>query len=154
MRADFPRGRFKLKIEEQTFRLRDYNAFLADNAASIADFKATQQSSFEAERERWVANGQAHYSSDHDVADAATDSELDLPPNSRAVAAHVAGNLWQVKAQPGDSVKQGDAVVIIESMKMEIPVLAEAAGTVTEIRVAPGDVVQADDVLMIIAPTG
>ena len=133
MREDFPRGKFRLKIEEQTFSLRDYNRFLADNAVSIAAFKSTQQASFDAERERWIATGQAHYSSDQDVADASPDSELDLPPNSRAVASHVAGNLWQVKVQPGDTVRQGDTVVIVESMKMEITVAAPCDGILTHV---------------------
>jgi urea carboxylase len=150
MREDFPRGKFQLKIEEQTFRLRDYNQFLADNAASITAFKSTQQASFEAERERWIATGQAHYSSDHDVAEAATDTELDLPPNSRAVASHVAGNLWQIKAKVGDVVKQGDAVVIVESMKMEITVSAPCNGKIVHVFCQEGGQVSAGQDLFVI----
>jgi len=150
MREDFPRGKFKLKVEEQTFRLRDYNAFLTANANSISAFKATQQASFEAERDRWIATGQANYASDHDVADAATDSELDLPPNSRAVASHVAGNLWQVKVKVGDLVKQGDAVIIVESMKMEISVTAPVDGKITHVFCHEGSQVAAGQDLFII----
>lgn len=150
MREDFPRGKFKLKVEEQTFSLREYNRFLADNAASITAFKSTQQTSFEAERERWIATGQSHYSSDLDVAEAAADSELDLPPSSRAVASHVAGNLWQVKVQPGDRVKQGDAVVIVESMKMEITVPAPYDGTIAHVLCQEGGQVAAGQDLFVI----
>jgi len=150
MREDFPRGKFKLEVEEQTFRLKDYNAFLADNADSIAAFKTAQQAAFEAERERWIASGQAHYSSDHDVAEAAIDSELDLPPNSRAVASHVSGNLWQVKVKPGDMVKQGDAVVIIESMKMEISVAAPCDGRIVHVFCQEGGQVAAGQDLFVI----
>jgi urea carboxylase len=150
MRADFPRGRFRLKVEEQTFSLRDYNAFLDANATSIAGFKASQQAAFEAERERWIATGQAHYSSDHDVAEAATDSELDLPPNSRAVASHVSGNLWQVKVKPGDTVSQGDAVVIVESMKMEISVAAPCDGKIVHLFCQEGGQVAAGQDLFVI----
>jgi urea carboxylase len=150
MREDFPRGKFKLKVEEQTFRLKDYNAFLAKNAGAINAFKTSQQAAFEAERERWVATGQAHYSSDLDVADAAADSELELPPNSRAVASHVAGNLWQVKVAVGDSVRQGDTVVIIESMKMEISVTAPADGTITHVFCHAGGQVAAGQDLFVI----
>ncbi|MDB6101524.1 MAG: urea carboxylase, partial [Gammaproteobacteria bacterium] len=52
MRADFPYGRVRLDVQQTTLRLRDYRQFLADNAASIAQFKARQQAAFEAERER------------------------------------------------------------------------------------------------------
>lgn len=150
MREDFPRGRFKLHIEPQTFKLSDYNAFLRDNAEAIATFKTTQQQAFDAERERWIASGQAHYSSDHDVADAAPDSELDLPPNSRAVASHVAGNLWQVKARPGDLVKQGDTVVMVESMKMEIAVTAPCDGKIIHVFCQEGGQVAAGQDLLVI----
>ncbi|MCE9632822.1 MAG: urea carboxylase [Methylophilales bacterium] len=150
MREDFPRGKFKLKIEEQTFSLRDYNQFLSTNAASISAFKTTQQAAFEAERERWIASGQANYVSELEVSNAAND-ELVLPPNSRAVASHVAGNLWQIKSQVGDVVKQGDTVVIVESMKMEISVLAPCSGTVTQILCQAGSAVAAGQNLLVIA---
>jgi urea carboxylase len=150
MREDFPRGKFNLNIEKQTFRLRDYNQFLADNATSISAFKTSQQASFEAERERWIATGQAHYSSDHDVAEASPDTELDLPPNSHAVASHVAGNLWQIKAKVGDSVKKGDAVVIVESMKMEITVSAPCDGKIAHVFCQEGGQVSAGQDLFVI----
>ena len=150
MREDFPRGKFKLNIEQQTFRLQDYNAFLSANATSIAAFKATQQAAFEAERERWAASGQAHYSTDHDVAEAAPDGELELPPNSRAVASHVAGNLWQVKVKPGDVVKAGDAVVMVESMKMEIAVAAPCDGKIIHVFCQEGGQVAAGQDLLVI----
>lgn len=150
MREDFPHGKFKLNIEEKTFSLREYNTFLRDNATAITAFKTTQQAAFEAERERWIATGQAHYSSDHDVAEAATDSELDLPPNSRAVASHVSGNLWQVKAKVGDTVKQGDAVVIVESMKMEITVAAPCDGKIIHVFCQEGGQVAAGQDLFVI----
>ena len=133
IREDFLHGKFKLRIEEQTFSLKKYNAFLSENAASISDFKNVQQAAFEAERELWIATGQAHYSNDLDVSSAGPDSELDLPPSSRAVASNVAGNLWQIKIEVGDTVKQGDVVMIIESMKMEINVTAPIDGEITHI---------------------
>ncbi|MCX6461406.1 MAG: biotin/lipoyl-binding carrier protein [Actinobacteria bacterium] len=70
------------------------------------------------------------------------------------VCSELVANVASVMVEVGATVAKGEMVVLLESMKMEIPMLAEAAGTVTEIRVAPGDVVQADDVLVIISPTG
>src|SRR4029077_21247084 len=54
-RADFLQGKVELAVREETFRLRDYHAFLAAQHDSIAAFKARQQAAFEAERERWAA---------------------------------------------------------------------------------------------------
>ncbi|HEV7656314.1 MAG TPA: biotin/lipoyl-binding carrier protein [Mycobacteriales bacterium] len=56
-------------------------------------------------------------------------------------------NVWKVVASAGDTVDDGDTLVILESMKMEIPVLAESAGTVAEIAVNEGDVVQEGDLI-------
>ncbi len=58
LRADFIAGRHQLKVTQSEFRLADYNAFLQQNAAEIQAFKGTQQAAFEAERLRWVENGQ------------------------------------------------------------------------------------------------
>jgi biotin carboxyl carrier protein len=60
-------------------------------------------------------------------------------------------NVWKVVAKQGDAVADGDTLVILESMKMEIPVLAESAGTLTELRVEEGQVVQEGDVIAVIA---
>ncbi len=54
------------------------------------------------------------------------------------VAAELAGSVWKVEVAPGASVAMGDALVILESMKMEIPVEAPAAGTVTAVLVSEG----------------
>jgi acetyl-CoA carboxylase biotin carboxyl carrier protein len=59
-------------------------------------------------------------------------------------------NVWKVVAAPGDTVAAGDPLVILESMKMEIPVEAPAGGTVTEVRVEEGAVVQDGDVIAVI----
>jgi len=58
------------------------------------------------------------------------------------VRAEMVANVWKVVTAEGDQVEDGDTLVILESMKMEIPVLAEEAGTVAKLHVAEGDVVQ------------
>ena len=57
-------------------------------------------------------------------------------------------NVMTVSVQPGDTVVTGDTVVLLESMKMEIPVLAEQPGTVSAVKVSSGDVVQEGDILV------
>ena len=64
------------------------------------------------------------------------------------VRAEMVANVWKVVAAEGDHVDDGDTLVILESMKMEIPVLAESAGTVT-LHVAEGDVIQEGDLIAI-----
>ena len=64
------------------------------------------------------------------------------------VVAEMVANVMSISVTPGDAVAVGDTVVLLESMKMEIPVIAEHAGTVTAVKVGPGDVVQEGDVLV------
>ena len=66
------------------------------------------------------------------------------------VRAEMVANVWKVVVSQGDAVSDGDTLVILESMKMEIPVVAEGAGTVAELRVGEGDVVQEGDVIAVI----
>jgi acetyl-CoA carboxylase biotin carboxyl carrier protein len=66
------------------------------------------------------------------------------------IRAEMVANVWKVVAAEGDTVADGDTVVILESMKMEIPVLAEDAGTITRLAVAEGDVVQEGDLIAVI----
>lgn len=67
------------------------------------------------------------------------------------VVAEMVANILEVAVAVGDQVAVGDEVVLLESMKMEIPVIAGDAGTVTAVKVEPGDVVQEGDVLVELA---
>ncbi|MEB0039659.1 MULTISPECIES: urea carboxylase [unclassified Pseudomonas] len=141
IRRDFPLGRYPLTLEHSTLNLADYQAFLTREADGIAAFRAQQQGAFNAERERWVANGQANFESDEAAAPATEDAALEAGQHS--IDSHIAGNLWQVPVEVGQRVEAGDVLVILESMKMEIPLLANVAGTVSEVRVQPGSAVRA-----------
>ena len=66
------------------------------------------------------------------------------------VRAEITANVWQVHATPGQTVAEGETLVILESMKMEIPVESPVAGTVREVRVQPDDQVQEGDVIAVI----
>jgi biotin carboxyl carrier protein len=68
-----------------------------------------------------------------------------------AIQAEMVANVVSVDVEVGATVAVGDAVVLLESMKMEIPVLAEAGGVVTAVKVSAGDVVQEGDVLLEVA---
>ncbi|HMH75884.1 MAG TPA: biotin/lipoyl-binding carrier protein [Candidatus Udaeobacter sp.] len=66
------------------------------------------------------------------------------------VKAHITGVVFQITAKPGDAVAAGDAVIVLESMKMEIPVEAPRAGKVREIKVAEGQTVQEGDTVAVL----
>ncbi|HKG39880.1 MAG TPA: biotin/lipoyl-binding carrier protein [Conexibacter sp.] len=66
------------------------------------------------------------------------------------VEAHITGTVWRVEVSIGDSVDEGDTIVILESMKMEMPVEAEDPGVVKEIRCEEGQAVSEGDTLVVL----
>ena len=66
------------------------------------------------------------------------------------IEAHITGTVWKIEVKVGDQVTDGDAVVVLESMKMEMPVEVEDDGTVSEIRCQEGQSVQEGDVLVVL----
>jgi len=67
------------------------------------------------------------------------------------VRSEIAGSVWKIEVQVGDEVAEEDPLVILESMKMEIPLLAPRAGVVVEIRVREGEAVAEGDIAVILA---
>jgi acetyl-CoA carboxylase biotin carboxyl carrier protein len=66
------------------------------------------------------------------------------------IEAHITGTIWKIEVAVGDTVEEGDTVLILESMKMEMPVEAEDEGTVKEILVAEGQAVSEGDTLIVL----
>lgn len=135
IREDFPVGRYHLKTEEGTFSLSDYQAFLAKEADSIAEFKKTQQKAFDEERERWSAAGRTLEPS---LPAEAPEDTAALPEGCRDVLAPVPGSVWKLVKTPGEKVAQGDVLLILESMKMEISVPSPVDGVLESLPVQPG----------------
>ncbi|WP_373547037.1 urea carboxylase [Chamaesiphon sp.] len=146
-REDLIYGRVKLEIEETTFSLAEYQQFLIDNADDIARFKNTQQAAFQAERNAWEAAGEFTRQS-IEPEPAPSVPTLDLPPNCTPISAHLTANVWQVLVKPGDVVKIGDKLVILEAMKMEMTIEAEEAGSIEAIYCMPGQMVSTGQVLI------
>lgn len=67
------------------------------------------------------------------------------------VCAHITGTVWKIEKREGDPVSEGDTVVILESMKMEMPVEAPATGTITKVVIKEGDAVEEGAVLALIS---
>jgi urea carboxylase len=149
-RKDFVAGRAQLKIEEGEFRLSDYEAYLRDNAEPIAAFKQGQQAAFEAERERWrlagVSESSDEISSQDTAAQAATADAFD----GEVVTSQVSGGVWSVLVQAGDLVKAGQALLVVESMKMEITVHAPADGVIHQVLCSEGQPVSAGQPLVLV----
>lgn len=66
------------------------------------------------------------------------------------IQSNMAGNVWKILVNEGDTVTEGQDVVILESMKMEIPIVADASGTVKEVKINEGDFVNEEDVLFVV----
>ena len=66
------------------------------------------------------------------------------------IEAHITGNVWKIEVGVGDEVADGDTVVILESMKMEMPVESPASGTIREIKIKEGEAVDEGKVLAIL----
>lgn len=68
----------------------------------------------------------------------------------KKIVASMAGNVWKVQVNVGEQIEAGQEVIILESMKMEIPITAEASGMVKEILAVEGEFVNEEDVLIIL----
>src|SRR5262249_5374302 len=134
-RDDFIQGKARIEVREEVFRLREYNRFLATHRDDIAAFKSRQQAAFAAERERWALLPSA---AEAELDEVAGDDALDVRPGCTAQLAHVPGSVWKIAVSIGDRVQAGDALVVLESMKMEIPVSATVDGIVEDIVCAEG----------------
>ncbi|MFB7513166.1 urea carboxylase [Streptomyces sp. NPDC056144] len=151
LRADITSGRFVPKTEEGTFSLAEYQAFLDENADSIAAFRARQGAAFGSERDAWEAAGEfARAEAAAETAPPVTDVEV--PEGGRLVEAELTAGVWQVNVEVGDRVSAGQQLVALEAMKMESPVWAPADGVVAEILVKPGSQVEAGAALVVLGP--
>ncbi|HEX2611992.1 MAG TPA: urea carboxylase, partial [Fibrobacteria bacterium] len=145
-RADFLSGRASLKIEENAFDLGDYARFLDTNAESIAAFRTTQRAAFAEERARWAAAG----FDATPVAEESAPEDAAIPEGCEGVSAPLTGNLLRIEVSEGDRVEAGQAIAVLESMKMEFPAVAPSSGTVRAIRCKPGATAQAGQTLAIV----
>ncbi|MBW4582492.1 MAG: urea carboxylase [Tildeniella nuda ZEHNDER 1965/U140] len=149
LREDFIEGKCKLKIEETTFNLQDYQQFLTSIADEATAFKTRQQAAFQAERDRWALNA------DDERAIAAEPDRpptptVEIPDDCYALTAATTANVWQILVKPGDRVTEDTGIIILEAMKQEMTLLAEAPGIVTAILCTPGQLVTAGQILAII----
>ncbi|MFC4505775.1 MULTISPECIES: 5-oxoprolinase/urea amidolyase family protein [Streptomyces] len=151
LRADITSGRFVPRIEEGTFSLSDHQAFLAEHADSIEEFRQRQQTAFAAERDAWEAAGE-FTRAEAAAAPPAPAAEVTVPAGGRLVEAEFAASVWQLNVSPGDEVTAGQPLLALEAMKMESRVHAPMAGVVAQVLARPGDQVEAGTALVVLAP--
>ncbi len=149
IREDFPKGRFKLRVEQTRFKFGEYHQFLSANADSIAAFRDSQRQAYREERERWEQSGQLNFSAEAESSSLVQIAEA-IPEGHRAVQASIPGNVWKVLVAKGENVVKGQPLVILESMKMEISILSPASGVLAELRCQEGKPVQAGDSVAIL----
>ncbi|NJK91414.1 MAG: urea carboxylase [Blastochloris sp.] len=153
LREQFPLGRVSFQVEETQFKLKDYHAFLKREAAGISEFQTRQRRAFAEERERWAAQGQILAPMEAEVE--MPEPEDTLPPEGcEFVRTPLTGNLWKVLVQVGDEVREGQAVAVVEAMKMETSIAAGSTGRVREIRVKEGRPVLAGQALVVLEEGG
>jgi urea carboxylase len=152
LREDFIHGRFNLRIEETSFSLKQYNAFLQENAVAIEAFRTSQKAAYIAERERWKAGGQANYTSSEASQDNtdAPPAEIPLPDGTHAIRTHVTGTVWKLLVKEGQRVAAGSPAAVVESMKMEFTVEVPVSGTIQQLFCKEGGRVSARQILLVI----
>ncbi|MGD9842233.1 MAG: urea carboxylase [Steroidobacteraceae bacterium] len=150
MRNEFIEGRFNLSIEQTSLRLHDYREFLASNKESISLFKKRQQTAFEAERQRWAAAGQLSFDSENVTP--AYEIAADIPSDCIGIVAPVTGSVWQLTVAVGATLSADAELLVIEAMKMEIPVTMDEACAVVELRCTKGKPVTAGEIIAVVRP--
>lgn len=153
LRRDCLRGRFNPLIEETEFRLGDYLRFCDERKDAIRASKRRQEAAFRAEHDRWVEQGLDVFVSDDQAPAAAISGQADAVPEGAVVAcAPVSGVVWKVVVEEGAHVEAGDAVAVLESMKMEFPVEAPCSGSVATVLVVQGSRITAGQVVAAVKP--
>ena len=144
-RDAFREGRAQVRIEETEFDFAQYTQFLTDNAADIADFRARQSAAFTAEVAHWAAQESAAVEAAANAVEVIEDpSEQD----GHLVSADLNGNVWKILVEPGQQVEEGQALIVVEAMKMELSVYAPCAGRVSKISCQQGRPVGPGDALL------
>ncbi|WP_461519444.1 urea carboxylase [Porticoccus sp.] len=147
IRREFPRGNYPLKIEETSFSLSDYQQFIDNHADDIEQFRSKRHAAFLEELAQWHATGQFNFEAEEQQQD---EDEVSWPDDSTVVDSPVSGSVWQTEVAVGDHVRAGQALVILESMKMEIPIQAPRDGVVSHLLLSAGQRVRPGQALVVL----
>jgi urea carboxylase len=146
MRDQFRAGKLTIKIEEETFDLKSHQVFLDANADSISEFRKMQQAAYAEEVALWKESEAEELDR---LAKAPPKPDVsDLEQFGELISAEIAGNIWKCLVKPGDTVAEGDPLVIVEAMKMEFEVNATQAGKISALHVEAGKAVTPGEPLL------
>lgn len=147
IRRTFPHGHYKLKVRPSRFRLADYRASLKKIQEQTSEFRERRENAFREEIAQWHARGQFNFKDEirelESQDSAVADDEIQ-------VESPVSGNIWKITVKVGDFVEKDQAVVVIESMKMEITVSAQCSGTIERIPIKEGYMATSGQALLVI----
>ncbi|WP_336727632.1 urea carboxylase [Cellulosimicrobium cellulans] len=161
-RAAARAGVLEVPVEDGVFSGREHAALLAREADDIAAVGAARRAAFAREAAAWAQAGELVGSAARATARGGPDpvsarardterASADLDDPARVVLrAPLGGVVWRVEALPGRRVAEGTPVVVLEAMKLELPVLAPSDGVVVDVHVRPGDHVRAGDRLAVV----
>ncbi|MDQ0372137.1 urea carboxylase [Cellulomonas humilata] len=154
-RDAFASGRLDVEVEHGTFSYREHLEMLAEHADDIAEFQFRQAAAFADERAAWALAGELDSSDEAEPAHAgdlgAGPGEIELLDGCILVEAPMVGSVWRIEAQAGEQVREGDLLIALEAMKLELGVAAPADGTVLKVLVEPGQHVAPGAPLAILA---
>ena len=148
IREKFLYGKFPLKIENKTFKLKEYKEFLKENEKESNNFQTKRKKAFEDERLMWKEKGLDSF--DTKVEAVVEKNVLVLEDDEEAIESIMSGNIWKIEVKVGDRVKSGEVLIILESMKMEVDIEATISGTVSQILFKEGDNIESGNVLVVI----
>jgi len=150
-RERFPYGGYELKVEETTFNLAEYQNFLNSISVEAAEFKRHQKESFDAERERWRAAGLLTVVEPPDMPDENVNATV--PDGCEGVSSPVSASIFQIAVKKGQSVAEGEKLIVLDAMKTEIVVASHVAGEVEDIYCDLGALVNGGQLVVAIRPS-
>jgi urea carboxylase len=148
IREKFLYGKYPLKIENNSFKLKEYKEFLSKNEKEHTTFQNSRKEAFEVERLMWKEKGLDKFTAQSEIIE--EKDELVLSDDEEVVESIMSGNIWKIEVKVGDEIKAGDVLVILESMKMEVDIESDISGTVSQILFKEGDNVNSGDILVVV----
>ena len=152
IRREYPKGRYPVKIEETQFSLGDYQQFLENQEMDINAFREQRENAFADELADWHAKDQFNFVEEEALLDSSVNAQT-WPEDSIVIESPVSGSVWKTMVSEGQVVKEGDCLLIMESMKMEISISASVDGRVSHQLFSEGQRVNVGQALIIINPT-
>jgi urea carboxylase len=140
-----------LKVEESTFNLAEYQKFLDSISVEAAAFKQHQKEAFDGERERWRAAGLLTAA---DPPETLPQTETAaVPEGCEGVSSPLTASVFQIVVKKGQAVAEGERLIVLDAMKIEIGIVSHIAGTVEDIHCEVGALVNAGQLLLAIQPS-